>query len=148
MISVYQTKFGGEEGNCLAACLASIFELPIEAIPDFGEDALWFARFEAWMVENFGLQPVDLAISPLSDWRPKGYHLICGKSPRGDFEHAIVGRNGEAVHDPHPEGGCELETVETYTVFLACLESNQVGVLRKFSVPQVSIVSVWALEGL
>lgn len=31
------------------------------------------------------------------------YHEISGPSPRGNgVYHAVVGRNGEVVHDPHP----------------------------------------------
>lgn len=29
-----QTKFGEYEGDCFAACIASLFELPIEDVPD------------------------------------------------------------------------------------------------------------------
>ena len=118
---VNQTKFGKFEGNCLAACLASIFGIGIEDVPDFGLDTLWYTRFEKWMIEIFSLQPVDLDIANLADWKPKGYHLISGKSPRGDYDHCIVGKNGRPVHDPYPGGDCKLESQGTYTIFVAML---------------------------
>jgi len=34
-----------------------------------------------------------------------GYHTITGLSPRGDWQHVVVGRAGQIEHDPHPEGG-------------------------------------------
>ena len=41
MIPVTQTTFA-PAGNCLAACLASILEVPIEAIPNFhANDDFW-----------------------------------------------------------------------------------------------------------
>ena len=81
------------------------------------------------MIRTFGLQPVDVEIDKLGDWRPKGFHLITGKSPRGDYCHAIVGKNGNPVHDPYPYEGenegenCYLETMDTYTIFVATLET-------------------------
>ena len=34
-----------------------------------------------------------------------GNEILTGKSPRGNFNHAVVAYNGEVVHDPHPIGG-------------------------------------------
>lgn len=73
------------------------------------------------MIKTFSLQPVDLKIAELGDWKPKGYHLISGKSPRGDYDHSIVGLNGKPTHDPFPNGDCELESQDTYTIFVAML---------------------------
>jgi len=120
MNPVYQTKFGKTEGNCLAACLASIFEIPIESVSDFGLTDLWYAKFEDYMIQTFDLQPVDLLVDKLDGWKPKGYHLINGKSPRGNYDHAVVGLSGEPVHDPFPNGNCELEQ-SAYTIFVAML---------------------------
>jgi len=35
-------------------------------------------------------------------WQPLGYCILAGKSPRGDFAHAVVGWGMQVVHDPHP----------------------------------------------
>lgn len=119
MKPVYQTEFGKFKGNCLAACLASIFEVPIDSIPSFGLTDSWYAKFENYMIKNFGLQPVDLKIVKSNNWKPRGYHLISGKSPRGNYNHSIVGLGGKPIHDPFPNGNCRLETQDTYTVFIS-----------------------------
>lgn len=123
MIPVMQTKFGMPDGNCFDAALASILELDLENIPDFGKDDNWYGKFSGYMIENWGLQPIDIIISTW-DKKPKGFHLINGKSPRGDYDHTIVGYKGKAVHDPYPDGNCKLETRKTYTVFIATLDDG------------------------
>lgn len=45
--------------------------------------------------------------------------IIIGKSPRGDFDHCVVGRAGVIVHDPRE--GAEaphLLTIKTYGLFI------------------------------
>lgn len=47
MIPVFQTRLTREEaGNCFEACVASILEVPIETVPDFG--ALLLEREPRW----------------------------------------------------------------------------------------------------
>jgi len=123
MKAVQQTRFGYPDGNCHAACLASIFEIGIDEVPYFGIDDEWYDRFTDFMITRFGLQPIDLDVETFdrSEWALVGYHLINGKSPRGDFHHSIVGLGGEPIHDPYPGGDCELSTRETYTVFISTL---------------------------
>ena len=33
---------------------------------------------------------------------PVGYHILSGKSPRGEFLHSVVANGEDIVHDPHP----------------------------------------------
>ncbi|WP_282638114.1 hypothetical protein [Sphingobacterium thalpophilum] len=33
-----------------------------------------------------------------------GYYFVTGKSPRGDFNHIVIYKDGKMVHDPHPSG--------------------------------------------
>jgi hypothetical protein len=105
MKPVDQTKFGNE-GNCLAACLASVFECRIEECPDF--DALYKAGKDWWgAMREFCLPSGYSVIHVGVGWMPRppaGYHLMGGKSPRPDVTHGhlVVVRNGVIVHDPHP----------------------------------------------
>ena len=119
MKPVYQTIFGLPHGNCLQAAVASLFELELDDVPNFmerGDD--WEKCFERFVLER-GLQTVAFDVDGLRGiWAPVGYHLITGKSPRGDYLHEVVGYRGEPVHDPHPDGGCELKTMEFFTVFV------------------------------
>lgn len=98
MTPVDQTIFGAPEGNCLPACIASILDLRIEDVPHFGADD-WLDTLERWLAPR-GLYPVCATLG--GPWRPAGLYILAGKSPRGDFLHAVVARGSDVVHDPHP----------------------------------------------
>ena len=119
MKPVMQTLDGPEEGNCLQACMASLFELEMGAVPHFVLEDDWVEAFDEWL-ERFDLQSVTVDLERMGGedmWKPYGYHLICGDSPRSDCKHAVVGYNGRVVHDPHPDGD-GLETEENWTLFV------------------------------
>ena len=105
--------------DCLQACFASIFELPLEAIPAFGHAAIgtekeamaqdsecrrWLAKrgLELLHVTNPETLLADGAKSAQNAW---GFCVGGGKSPRGDFDHAVVYEVQYCmpvmVHDPH-----------------------------------------------
>lgn len=113
MKPVYQTQFGDGEGNCFAACLASLLEMEIEFTPDFYQlyKSEWFNQFTEWM-RPLGMIPYHKsqkdAVLPLHDC----YYLVGGTSPRG-ISHSVIYLNGKMVHDPHPsgEGLAEIEDV-------------------------------------
>lgn len=112
MIPVMQTIFRSEHeqpGNCVQACVASLLELPLEAVPHFFKDADesnyhkgWFL-FDEWFGQ-FGIYPrhVDLSSSTGCAWDFP--HLAAGPSPRG-IEHQVIRKGFEIIHDPHPDGG-------------------------------------------
>lgn len=126
MLGVYQDRFGKQEGNCQQAAVASIFELPLDAVPHFceGHRDDWQDGFDDWLAKR-GLQLLTLDAKACREFGfvPRGYHIIAGKSPRGDFQHAVVGKDGVMVHDPHPAGD-GLETEETWDVFVAAIGDN------------------------
>jgi len=121
MKPVYQTIFDNKIGNCLQACVASILELELEDVPNFmeaGDD--WADEYGRFMF-RFGLQLLTLdrdALLRQDVWWPGGYHIISGDSPRGDWQHSVVGYEGEMVHDPHPEGGGLVEP-HSFDVFVS-----------------------------
>jgi hypothetical protein len=122
MKPVYQTVFSPPLGNCVQACVASILELPLEQVPNFMlADDLWREAFDEFL-EPYGLYTMTTYVTDV--WKPEGYHLICGPSPRGDYWHAIVGYKGKAVHDPYPDGGCKLAAHKEWTMFVARLEGG------------------------
>ncbi len=103
----------GRNGNCVAACLASIFELPLEECPS--AHTHW-EDVRAWL-RNRGLAMMTiLVVGRESDGIPDVYHIIGGIGG-GGFGHAVVGRGGKMVHDPHPSRAGLLE-VEDFTFFL------------------------------
>jgi len=117
MKPVFQTKFGPKEGNCFAACLASILEIPLEDI-DFN------AATDDWLIITnqkllpYGYQWLEIDINHVSPKYPLHplYGQICvftGKSPRFDCNHSVVGKietesdllaRFDTIHDPFPNG--------------------------------------------
>lgn len=106
-------------GDCFRCCVASILELPAEAVPhwmaadwDKEEDFTWYANMQAWLAERdmayFEMGPIPNEIHG-PEWFKHiaaggfdAYHTLSGVSPRG-FRHTVVARNGTIVHDPHPD---------------------------------------------
>lgn len=126
MKPVYQTTFGEGAGNCFQAALASIFELPLEEVPNFccvADPSDWYSAANEWLGKKYGLWLLlvgkwDGAAQPPT---PRGYHLISGRSPRRGVRHSVVGLNGQMVHDPHPSGdGLAIE--DTYDLFVCTFE--------------------------
>ena len=121
-----QTLDGLEKGNCLQACIASLFELDLEEVPHFVLESDWVGALDSWL-KQYDLQTIDVDLEYMKQqggdtWKALGYHLICGKSSRAD--HAVVGYNGKMVHDPHPDGG-GLETEDVWTLFVKRFESSK-----------------------
>jgi hypothetical protein len=123
---VIQT-YTGENGNCFAACLASILEIPLSDIPDFGGDDVFLDQ-----VAQF-LEPMDLYYIqvPVYDGAIERmfeagdtFHTIEGTSPRGG-QHAVVGCNGVMVHDPHPFDGTGRGLVDIDCYGLICKRMTQ-----------------------
>lgn len=104
MKPVHQTNFDPKIGNCMAACIASILELPIEIMPNFhnddeAHDNTWYIDWQRWL-EPYNIQLLTFQAG--GDWDPTGYSILAGQSPRGEWNHAVVALNGKVVHDPHP----------------------------------------------
>lgn len=98
-----QTRFfdaeKGARGNCLQACLAAVFGLPIDAVPDFTQShpADWMDDMKAWL--SFGGYEWHF---DSDDKVPTGaLYIVNGQSARG-VRHSTVWRDGAMVHDPHP----------------------------------------------
>jgi hypothetical protein len=107
----------GNIGDCKRAAVASIFGMQAEDVPHFAvygygmEEPTrwgWWYAFIGWCqtlepaydiieVEGNDYPPPSLNIEDLY-----GCYLISGKSPRGDWNHSVVGRGGEVIWDPHP----------------------------------------------
>lgn len=110
MKPVSQTIFGLEEGNCFAACVASILELTIEEVPNFclapGE---WFVAFEEWLADR-GLLAISLGDDTSDEPVDIGMYtklpcIACGdyEGPTGNGPHAVVYERGELAHNPNPK---------------------------------------------
>ena len=109
----------GLKGNCLTACIASLFETTIENVADFhkgtpencpqddpkGVNIYWNNVHQFLNVNHFGLiilgSPENIQETIKMT---EGYFIVGGKSPRG-FSHAVIYTKDGLAHDPHPEGG-------------------------------------------
>lgn len=119
MKPIKQTQFGKSKedphpGNCYAACIASILELPLGEIPNFcAKKGDWWTPAQQWFQQR-GL--VVITVDANADGMYDGpvladglYCVINGPGPRG-CPHCIVGRYRlkaekhwiEVPHDPHP----------------------------------------------
>lgn len=133
MTPVTQDKFG-LEGNCMAACIASIFDLPLSEVPNFAEgngNGQWFAKlwnfcrargFEVipWYCDGVNPQtgesfekPLDFENLPEHLQGCYPYYLQCGPAARG-WSHATVGWMGGVIHDPHPSRASLIKTDSYY----------------------------------
>jgi len=101
MKPVDQTKLhdpdNGIRGNCMAASLASILELPLSDVPEFEDmDEDWWPKLMKWL-ELLGFYLIQWS----EEVCLQGYCLCSGMSERG-VNHQVVYKNGKLVHDPHP----------------------------------------------
>ena len=101
----YQNKFG-KEGNCFAACIATITGISLESIPTFLEPkGEWYQKYKEW-IQTKGFDMVALTdwTEESKEFAPKVYSIVSGKGPRG-LDHSVVYYHLDMFHDPHPEGG-------------------------------------------
>lgn len=105
MKPVDQTVFTVPGGNCFSACVASLLEVPLDEVPYFMGDAPidepydWMTPLLEWLRPR-GWWAIPLPVG--NGWTPEGLCILSGKSPRGNFDHSVVARGLELVHDPHP----------------------------------------------
>lgn len=101
MKKVYQTKLHTESqnGNCLAAAMASFFELDLDEVPKFEEmsDSEWFGALNDWIASQGFRRTAYYPEEKL----PNGLIFVLGQSPRG-IRHIVLYEDGKMVHDPHP----------------------------------------------
>jgi len=108
MIPVSQRHVNDTNGDCLAACFASILEMPIEDVPPLlagSQFPHWIFAVRAW------LSPANLSLVCIKDVDvPDGWSICTVKSKRfpGKY-HAVVAKDGEPMHDPSPTADLEWD---------------------------------------
>lgn len=119
MEQVFQTDFG-PDGNCMSACLATLFELPISAVPNFyhvaGHDPeKWWNAISDWLrPHGYGLLIATVTSEYLA--RLDGALIVGGTSPRG-VQHAVIYVDGKLWHDPHPDGGGVTDPLDVTVIY-------------------------------
>lgn len=121
MKPVAQTVFGSPDGNCLAACIASILELPIEAVPVSGRAGEWPEQLTAFLgPRGFGWLWIDYRKFPHREtgeewpfyWTDSLYWIASGPGGRG-LPHSIVCLASKMVWNPHPgDHETEIESID------------------------------------
>ena len=106
------SKDGGHNGNCFAACVASILDLPLWMVPPFeegfGRNEWYESRCDEWLKRMFNLKRVVMDGHQV-DKLPE-FYVASGKSARG-VSHAVIYSGGALAHDPHPSNS-GIESVE------------------------------------
>jgi hypothetical protein len=130
MIPVDQDRFGDGEGNCWAACMASILERPLSDLHAFHEAYLVHT---VALTKSLNVAPeirtahhvqlaratghaviwLHLSLDPLV---PRGYAIASGPGHRG-CDHAVVALDGVVVHDPHPSRD-GLESISYFEILI------------------------------
>jgi len=108
-------------GNCLSAVIASLLHIPIEDVPIFQNPVTWVKELNLWlrpfglaycMVEDFECHIHAYGIAGL-------WHEVSGNSARyAGVPHAVVGKDGIPVFDPHPSNA-GLTEITCHGFFIA-----------------------------
>lgn len=102
MSLIYQDKIHkkGQRGNCLAACISSVLTLPLEDVPAFEEMApgLWKEALNSW-ANSRGY----LVLKTKQPDESGDLFIAVGQTVRGT-RHAVVVKDQQMIHDPHPSG--------------------------------------------
>jgi len=109
MIPIFQTIQNDKNGNCYAACIASILEVPLETIPNFMEEGpdYFLNKLDKWSKkQNFIV--LSITLDPLNEELVELYKdlYMIGSLPSQRFKdatHAVVCKGIKIVHDPNPE---------------------------------------------
>lgn len=121
MRPVTQTKFGSPDGNCFAACVASILEVDLDSVPQ-DQSETWWHDFGRWLSREHRLVPVmidgdgEKPVMEFSTGAPEVYWIASGMGPRG-LLHSVVAKGSQLVHDPHPSGEF-IKRVKDATLFV------------------------------
>ncbi len=108
MTPVKQTRLG-KNGNCFEASIACLLNLKLEEVPDLlaYEHGPWMEKLNNWLAKEYKLtyMEVHIPIKEADDFFSDKdfFHIICGNTTRSThIKHAVIGRKGKMVHDPHP----------------------------------------------
>ncbi len=88
----------GVIGNCLQAAVASLLDLPLDAVPHFSSFVWWTTAMELWARgRNLTVKTEEVTWESM----PERRCIVGGWSPRG-VQHVCIAEGGNIVWDPHP----------------------------------------------
>jgi len=114
--TTFSNREAGEHGDCCRACVATILQVCPETLPHpIAQGGIWNTKFHAALRElRYAIRsvsydpslPPECAIMDVNwgDFEVPRVVMTAGKSPRGDWLHAVVWDRfaHRMVHDPHP----------------------------------------------
>lgn len=115
----------GIRGDCVRAAVASILDLPLSEVPHFLQlqtdgGPNWWLQLHAWL-HHRGLAMYEVYEDV--DPEPGEYYIAAGPSPRGYVSsteyrtlHAVVYRDEQLAHDPHPDNDGICEVFERWAI--------------------------------
>ena len=123
MIKVMQNKFGPKNGNCFAACVASITEIPLKkvdrGIPENGWFPVWCDILKEFNLSLIMMTWPDCGVAVSG----KEYIIATGMNKKGTCNHAVVAELThdhdlqqtwlEIVHDPMGKEHLNIESIKT-----------------------------------
>lgn len=112
-----QTRLHDEEtqGNCWEACIHSLLgdsSIELDLRGTAAEDSWenhWLIRTNEYLATRGWTVVLVEAERPVYITSPDLIYIADGPSPRGPFMHAVLHKNGELWHDPHPSGAGLVE---------------------------------------
>lgn len=116
----------GQQGDCLRAVVASLLELDLDNVPHFVQEDVdggpnWWQHLTMWLDQRgYKIYFLDPEIPHLAP-RPGEHYYAVGPSPRGVIAdgvyttwHAVVYRDEQLAHDPHPDGTGIVKVANRY----------------------------------
>ena len=136
MIPVMQENFSSTRGDCLAACIASIFEIKLNEVMNFMEhDSDWWNKYAEWLKDNYNCFPMLITLDDdnREGWldycnKYAGYHLGTIECGKNKLVHSIVAHKGKIVHNPWPLYSGDHDEFDLMSVeFLVPINPNAIN---------------------
>ncbi len=110
MIRVYQSKTGGAKADCLAACVASILEMPGNSVSNFVRNSQTIEeqlqKLKTWAHDQ---EPKITVTWGKTRAPATGYVIFAASRVDGSvYGHAVVAKDGKPVHDPSGDDRYDL----------------------------------------
>ena len=106
MKPVDQTIVAIEDGDCTRACLASILELPIDAVPNFMRFPKWFDVMQGFLRSlDYNCYGTGFPHShKIREYAIKGFVIasVDSRTFKNTTHSVVVNSKGVCVHDPNP----------------------------------------------
>ena len=117
LCSKLQGEIYDTTGNCYAACISTITGIPFDSLKLTPEELEALDSTSLQTLMNRRMAEHGWWRVPMFQKVPVGIAIAGGKSPRGDYEHAVIVKDGRPYFDPHPSGAF-VESIDNYEVLI------------------------------